>query len=44
MRRFINSDLYVILWGVTSLLCWPVGVGLVIIGFVAGDKNGEIYI
>ena len=44
MRRFINSDLYIILWGLTSLVCWPVGVGLALLGIVAGEKNGEIYI
>lgn len=44
MRRFINSDLYIILWGLTSLFCWPVGIGLAVLGLVAGDRNGEIYI
>ena len=44
MRRFINSDLYIIMWGITSLVCWPVGIVLAVLGLVAGEKNGEIYI
>lgn len=44
MRRLVNSDFFIILWGVTSLLCWPAGVVMAIIGLVAGEKNGEIYI
>lgn len=44
MRRFINSDLYIILWGVTSLVCWPVGIGLALLGLAVGEKNREICI
>lgn len=44
MRRFINSDLFIIVWGLTSLLCWPIGIVLAVIGLLVGEKNGEIYI
>ncbi|MGN0403971.1 MAG: hypothetical protein ACI4F1_01995, partial [Bariatricus sp.] len=36
MRRFLNSDLFILLWGASILIYWPAGVVLSILG-LAGN-------
>ena len=44
MRKFLNSEVFVLVWGAAVVLYWPAGVVLSIIGLAAealGKKDSH---
>lgn len=40
MKRFLNSDLFIFIWGAALLIYWPVGVALSVLDWLgAGMKE-----
>ena len=41
MKRFLNSDLFIFIWGAALLIYWPVGVALSVLGLVGSWYEGK---
>ena len=41
MKRFLNSDLFIFIWGAALLIYWPVGVALSVLGLVGSCYEGK---
>ena len=42
MRRFLNSDVFILLWGASILIYWPAGVVLSILGLAGNCYERKI--